>query len=212
VFVGNELYAVKWRDWKLHFVWQPTKYSPVSRFSTVPKLVNLIMEPREEMQVAEPYNTWSQFMLDIVTAFQASTARFPNVPVEDVEAICDELTRQGACMAAQEFLTWPDGTATVRYGFRHVLYREVLYERLGMSQRTRWHRLVAERLEAGYSSRAREMARGAGAALWARPGRTAVGAVSAVCSRTGAQPPCVYGGLGALPPGTRPARDPARKP
>ena len=33
------------------------------------------------MQVAEPYTTWSQFMLDIVTAFQASTQRFPNVPV-----------------------------------------------------------------------------------------------------------------------------------
>ena len=34
-----------------------------------------------EVQVAEPSNTWSQFMLDIVTAFQASTQRFPNVPV-----------------------------------------------------------------------------------------------------------------------------------
>ena len=88
----------------------------------------------------------------------AAVAAMLQWPVEDVEAICDELTRQGACIAAQEFLTWPDGTATVRYGFRHVLYREVLYERLGMAQRARWHRLVAERLEAGYSSRAREMA------------------------------------------------------
>ena len=61
-------------------------------------------------------------------------------------------------IAAQELLTWPDGTATVRYGFRHVLYRDVLYERLGMAQRARWHRLVAERVEAGYGSRAREMA------------------------------------------------------
>lgn len=79
-------------------------------------------------------------------------------PVEDVEALCDALTRQGTFITAQELLTWPDGTATVRYGFRHVLYRDVLYERLGMAQRARWHRLLAERLEAGYGLRAREMA------------------------------------------------------
>jgi predicted ATPase len=78
--------------------------------------------------------------------------------VEDVEALCDALTRQGACIVAQDFLTWPDGTATVRYGFRHVLYREVLYERLGLAQRSRWHRLVGERLETGYGSQAREQA------------------------------------------------------
>jgi predicted ATPase len=79
-------------------------------------------------------------------------------PVEDVEALCDELTRQHAFIAAYELLTWPDGTATVRYAFRHVLYREVLYERLGMAQRARWHRRVAERCEAGYGRRARELA------------------------------------------------------
>jgi hypothetical protein len=40
-----------------------------------------------------------------------------------VEALCDELTRQHAFIAAHELLTWPDGTATVRYAFRHILYR-----------------------------------------------------------------------------------------
>jgi predicted ATPase len=69
----------------------------------------------------------------------AEVAAMVQGAVADVEALCDSLTRQGAVIWAQDFLTWPDGTATVRYGFRHVLYREVLYERLGMAQRARCH-------------------------------------------------------------------------
>ena len=81
VFVGNELYALKWRDWKVHFIWQDSKYSPKEVLSTIPKLVNLIQDPREERQAAEPYNTWTQFLLGVVLRFQASVQQFPNVPV-----------------------------------------------------------------------------------------------------------------------------------
>jgi predicted ATPase len=88
----------------------------------------------------------------------AEVAAMLQWPAEDVEAICDTLTRQGTFLAAQGFLTWPDGTVTVCYAFRHVLYREVLYERLGLAQGARWHRLVAECIEASYGSKAREMA------------------------------------------------------
>ena len=79
-------------------------------------------------------------------------------PVEEVEALCDELTQQGTFLTAQAFRTWPDGTVTAGYAFRHALYRSVLYDRLGMGQQARWHRRVAERVEAGYGSRARELA------------------------------------------------------
>ena len=99
------------------------------------------------------------------TSLRLAVAAMLQHPVEAVEAICDELTRQGAGIAAQEFRTWPDGTATVRYAFRHALYRSVLYERLGIAQRARWHRRVAERVEAGYGSRARETGRRVGAAF-----------------------------------------------
>ena len=79
-------------------------------------------------------------------------------PVEEVEALCDELAQQGTFLTAQAFRTWPDGTVTAGYAFRHALYRSVLYDRLGMGQQARWHRRVAERVEAGYGSRARELA------------------------------------------------------
>jgi arylsulfatase len=81
VFVGNELYAVKWHDWKVHFIWQASKYSPKQVFSTIPKVVNLIQDPREERQAAEPYNTWTQFMQDILVRFQLSARQYPHVPV-----------------------------------------------------------------------------------------------------------------------------------
>ena len=133
-------------------------------------------------------------------------------PVEDVEAICDEFTRQGACIAAQEFLTWPDGTATVRYGFRHVLYREVLYERLGMAQRARWHRLVAERFEAGYGSRARELA--GELALHFERGQDARRAVQyrQYAAEQALSRSAYTEALATLPQGAGPARDPARQP
>ena len=80
-FVDNELYAVKWHDWKVHFIWQESKYSPRQTFSTLPKLVNLIQDPREERQAAEPHNTWTQFILDVLVRFQISAKQYPHVPV-----------------------------------------------------------------------------------------------------------------------------------
>jgi predicted ATPase len=79
-------------------------------------------------------------------------------PVEEVEACCHGLLRRGLFLDEQGEATWPDGTRTVRYGFRHVLYRDVLYARLGSAQRLRWHHRVGERLEAGYSPQAHEIA------------------------------------------------------
>ena len=82
VFVGNDLRAVKWRNWKVHFSWAKTKYDPVVRYSTAPKVVDLIRDPREERQAAEPGNAWIQFAgMPVLNNFLASTKRFPNVPV-----------------------------------------------------------------------------------------------------------------------------------
>jgi predicted ATPase len=45
-----------------------------------------------------------------------------------------------------------------RYAFLHVLYQQVVYQRLGASQRVYLHRLVGDRLETGYGPRGRELA------------------------------------------------------
>jgi arylsulfatase len=82
IFVGDDLRAVKWHDWKVHFGWALTKYDPVLRYSTAPKVVDLTRDPREERQAAEPDNAWIQFKATpVVETFMASIRKFPNVPV-----------------------------------------------------------------------------------------------------------------------------------
>ncbi len=82
VYVGNELTAWKWRTWKVHFVWQPTKYSPRQPYSTIPRVVNLVTDPREERQVAEPFNGWLQFpMAGQLAELKRSLQENPVVPM-----------------------------------------------------------------------------------------------------------------------------------
>ena len=47
---------------------------------------------------------------------------------------------------------WPDGTVAARYGFRHALYQEVLYERITARGRSSLHRQIGEREEEAYGS------------------------------------------------------------
>lgn len=54
--------------------------------------------------------------------------------------------------------TWPDGTASARYAFRHALYQEVVYQGLSSSVRKRLHQTVGEQLEAAYRGRTAEIA------------------------------------------------------
>jgi DNA-binding winged helix-turn-helix (wHTH) protein/tetratricopeptide (TPR) repeat protein len=78
-------------------------------------------------------------------------------PVEEVEEQCEALV-------ARQFLrplgvmTWPDGTVAARYAFRHALYQQAVYARLGAGQRVRLHQRLGTRLEAAYGAQAAEVA------------------------------------------------------
>jgi predicted ATPase len=78
--------------------------------------------------------------------------------VEDVETICDRLSEWGQFLAAQELVAWPDGTVTAQYAFQHAVVPSVVYARLGRARRMRLHQRLGERLEAGYGTRAGEIA------------------------------------------------------
>ena len=58
-------------------------------------------------------------------------------PPEAVEAVCEALARQGQFLEDRGLVEWPDGTVSGRYGFRHALYQEVVYQRLGAGRRAR---------------------------------------------------------------------------
>jgi DNA-binding winged helix-turn-helix (wHTH) protein/predicted ATPase len=84
-------------------------------------------------------------------------AGLPLAP-DTVEAVCERLARQGQVLDDRGLVEWPDGTVSGRYGFRHALYQEVLYQRLGAGRRARLHRLIGGREAAGYGARAGERA------------------------------------------------------
>ena len=88
----------------------------------------------------------------------AAVAAGTQVEVDEVEQRCEELTRRGQFLLGNGIEEWPDGTAAGRYRLRHVLYQQVVYERLPVGQRMRLHRRVGERQEAGYGGRAHERA------------------------------------------------------
>jgi predicted ATPase len=77
---------------------------------------------------------------------------------EDVEVQCDILARQHQLVQARGTAVWPDGTVTARYGFRHALYQELIYEWVPVSRRVRWHQQIGTRLEEAFGPRADEVA------------------------------------------------------
>ena len=94
VFVYGELWAVKWRDWKMHEVWRPVGSDPGTRaFSRdgylfplpsaapgpryVRKLFNLRSDPKEEIDVLIQNRSVALEMDHVVSDFQASLERYP---------------------------------------------------------------------------------------------------------------------------------------
>ena len=77
-FTNAQLRAVKWRDWKLHYV-----YTPESGAPPVPplmRLFNLRSDPREETDIKDA-NPWVAGAIDkLVADFMATTERYPHVP------------------------------------------------------------------------------------------------------------------------------------
>ncbi len=78
-YVGDSLHAVKWRNWKAHFVWQEYMFDSPQPLPN-PRLHNLIEDPKERHSVA-PMNTWVYNpVMKIVADFQASLKKEPPIP------------------------------------------------------------------------------------------------------------------------------------
>ena len=75
-----------------------------------------------------------------------------------LEEACEQLVRRWHLLARAEELTWPDGTRTARYEFRHTLYRHVLYDHFPPATRRRMHQAIGERLERAYQTDSRRVA------------------------------------------------------
>jgi arylsulfatase len=81
IYVTNntQITAVKWKDWKLHYVFKPSSSAPA--VEPLMRLFNLRSDPKEESDIKDA-NPWARSVFDkIVADFNATTVQYPHVPV-----------------------------------------------------------------------------------------------------------------------------------
>ena len=80
-----DLYAMKWRNYKLHLIWQEREYDPAQRLP-VPRLINLYDNPQERPEEptgesAVVTHGWiAHAMFAQLTKFQESLKKYPPIP------------------------------------------------------------------------------------------------------------------------------------
>lgn len=79
VYMGNDIFGVKWRDWKLHFKEQ-TGWNGVLREYTMPRVYNLISDPQERDNVLFPHTWVPKAALPQLEEHVISLKQYPPVP------------------------------------------------------------------------------------------------------------------------------------
>lgn len=79
VYMGNEIFGVKWRNWKLHFKEQ-TGWNGVLREYTMPRAYNLLNDPLERDNVLFPHTWVPKAALPQLEEHVASLKEHPPVP------------------------------------------------------------------------------------------------------------------------------------
>jgi arylsulfatase len=78
-YIKDELRAAKWRNWKMHIVWEPEPNAGPNHLET-PWIFNLTQDPKEETDVGTE-NSWVRGPLrKMIHAFQQSLKQYPPVP------------------------------------------------------------------------------------------------------------------------------------
>jgi arylsulfatase len=78
IFCAERLQAVKWRNWKLHFMRQDTMFDPPVK-NPVPTIYNLFTDPREEKPTPDSWVVGP--ILAIAGAFEQSVRAHPLIPM-----------------------------------------------------------------------------------------------------------------------------------
>ena len=81
-----ELYAIKWRNYKVHFIWQERKYD-VPQTLAIPRLIDLYDNPQERIEetIGESSVETRGWVLHAIFAelakFQATLKKYPPIPM-----------------------------------------------------------------------------------------------------------------------------------
>jgi len=79
VYMGNDIFGVKWRDWKMHFKEQ-TGWNGVLREYTMPRVYNLINDPYERDNVLFPHTWVLKAGLPQLEEHVLSLKKYPTIP------------------------------------------------------------------------------------------------------------------------------------
>jgi arylsulfatase len=78
-YIKQELRAVKWRNWKMHLVWEPEPNAGPNRLES-PHIFNLVQDPKEETDVHTAASWVRTPMRRLIHEFQESLKRHPPIP------------------------------------------------------------------------------------------------------------------------------------
>ena len=79
VYMGNDIFGVKWRDWKLHFKEQDSVFGELRTY-TMPRVYNLLSDPQERDNVLFPATWVPKAALGQLTEHTLSLRENPPVP------------------------------------------------------------------------------------------------------------------------------------
>jgi arylsulfatase len=78
-YVADRLSAVKWRNWKVHFIWQVNMYDPPLTLP-LPKVINLLTDLKEERDGVPWTNSWVVVpVTKIVDELSESLKKYPPI-------------------------------------------------------------------------------------------------------------------------------------
>ena len=78
-YIKQELRAAKWRDWKMHLVWEPEPNEGPNHLET-PWIFNLTRDPKEETDVGTEHSWVRTPLRRLIHDFQESLKRHPPIP------------------------------------------------------------------------------------------------------------------------------------
>jgi arylsulfatase A-like enzyme len=78
VYMGNDVFGVKWRDWKLHFKEQDA-WNTILRTYTMPRVYNLMNDPQERDNVLFPHTWVPKAALPQLEEHVASLKEYPPI-------------------------------------------------------------------------------------------------------------------------------------
>jgi len=77
-YVADRLQAVKWRNWKMHLIWQENMYDAPQRLP-LPKIINLLTDLKERNDVLIQDGWVTYPMMKIVNDFEESLKKYPPI-------------------------------------------------------------------------------------------------------------------------------------